>query len=211
MDIDEVVFGRIIEDYKNKRLAEKADRDKRVSNWKSVFQSADPLALVSDDAWKISSIPPVPGTQEVALGSHLSVDEKRLDPLMNDNDGLPLSVKIPHHMKQLVADDFDINDPVFRELTELHQIQINKKLRRKEMLPVDRITADAIQQHVSLDDPLGTEEQYGAGGNYESDGSDNDDYSSSYDSYSDEGAAGAGAADGQGPDDHDGGAEPSDQ
>jgi len=191
MDIDETIFGRVIEDYKQKRKSEKEDREKRVTNWKSLFQTHDPQALVVDETWKTSSVPPAPGTTESPLGSHLSEDEKRMDPLMNDNDGLPLSVKIPHHMKQLVADEFDITDPVFRELNELHQIQMNKKLRRKELLPVDRITADAMSQHVSLDDLAGGEEY----SNYDTETDEDDDYSSSYDSYSDgEGGAGAGGA-----------------
>jgi len=40
----------------------------------------------------------------------------------------------------------------FLKLTQLHEIQINKKLRKKELLPVDRITAEAMVAHRSLDD-----------------------------------------------------------
>jgi len=73
-------------------------------------------------------------------------------------------VKIPFHLNNLVADDFDPNDPVFKELTvrrscahysfglshpylpkELHQVQMNKKLRKKQMLPMDSLTVEAMQ------------------------------------------------------------------
>jgi len=201
MDIDEVIFGRVIEDYKQRRLREKDERDTRVQNWKNIFQAHDPQALVQDESWKISSVPPAPAGVESAPPLNLTDAQMRSDPLLGDNDGLPLSVKIPHHMKQLVADDFDLSDPVFKELTELHQIQINKKLRRKEGLPAPLLTVEAMQQHVSLDDLAGEYNNYDT---------ESDDYSSSYDSdeYSDGeggGPAGGPGAGGEGGDGVDGG------
>lgn len=40
-----------------------------------------------------------------------------LDPLLADNDGLPTTVIIPHHMGELVEETFNVDDPVFKELT----------------------------------------------------------------------------------------------
>jgi len=140
MDINEIVFGQVIEDYKKKRLKESLLREQRVQSWKSLFELVDPDALkkAQEDIhyFKASN----------------EQDIDRLDPLLSNNDGLPSCVRIPHHLNQLVNDEFDVNDPVFRELAQLHEVQMNKKLRKKEPLPVDRITAEAMVAHRSLDD-----------------------------------------------------------
>jgi len=85
-------------------------------------------------------------------------------------------------MNQLVEDEFDVDDPVFKELTQLHQIQMNKKLRQKEPLPIDRITAEAMQSHKSLDelnvDNSDSDSSDVSGGDYSGDGNYSDgDYS----------------------------------
>jgi len=140
MDINEIVFGQVIEDYKKKRLKETALREQRVQTWKTLIEAVDPEALI-----KAAEI-------HYSKGSSDTSEVNRFDPLLSNNDGLPLSVRIPHHLNQLVVDEFDVNDPVFKELAQLHEIQINKKLRKKEPLPVDRITAEAMVAHRSLDD-----------------------------------------------------------
>jgi len=144
MDINEVVFGSVIDDYKKKRIKESQIRDQRVQTWKSLFEIVDPEALkIAEEIHFVKGEPLLVSPSEV---------ESKIDPLLSNNDGLPLSVKIPHHLNQLITDEFDVSDPVFKELTQLHEIQINKKLRKKELLPVDRITAEAMVAHRSLDD-----------------------------------------------------------
>jgi len=158
MDIDTVVFGRVLEKYKAERIKEKEDREKRVSTWRSLFEIVDPAKLQPQAA----------------------SDTK--DPLLYDNEGLPLSVRIPHHLNLVAVDDFDANEQFFKELDRLCQIRItdtlNKKLRQKEMLPMNRLTYEALYQHEPLDrDP---EPEPDAGEN----GSDYSDYSYSQSDYS---------------------------
>jgi len=174
MDINEVVFGHVIDDYKKKRLKETQAREQRVTTWKSLFVMVDPDALkIAEEAHYVYA----PLTEPAG---------DKFDPLLSNNDGLPLSVRIPHHLNQLVDDEFDVNDPVFKELTQLHEIQINKKLRKKELLPVDRITAEAMMAHRPIDDQNndsdspdsydteGDGEGSGSEGDYETEDSQND-------------------------------------
>jgi len=157
MDIDTVVFGCVLGNYKQEQLKEKDNREKRVEAWRSVFQIVEPEKLqprAADDPTRDKS-----------------------DPLTYDNEGLPVSVKIPHHLNHLAADEFDANEQFFKELDRLTQIRItdtlNKKLRQKELLPMDRLTYEALYQHEPLDRE-GGEEHSGEGG---SAGSDYSDYS----------------------------------
>jgi len=164
MDIDTVVFDRVLQNYKSDRLKEKEDREKRVNHWRTLFETVEPT----------------------------KVQPKRLmdsnDPLLYDNEGLPESVKIPHHLNLISADEFDANEQFFKELDRLCQIRIsdtlNKKLRQKEMLPMDRLTYEAISAHEPLDrDVTDPDPDADAGANGESDGSD---YSYSQSDYSSE-------------------------
>jgi len=131
MDIDTVVFGRVLQNYKADRLKEKEDRENRVNNWRSLFQIVEAEKL--QPKTKIDSS----------------------DPLLYDNEGLPESVKIPHHLNLVSIDEFDANEQFFKELDRLCQIRINdtmnKKLRQKEMLPMERLTYEAITAHEPLD------------------------------------------------------------
>jgi len=131
MDIDTVVFGRVLQNYKSDRLKEKEDREKRVNNWRSLFEIVEPKKLQP------------PGKTDSS------------DPLLYDNEGLPESVKIPHHLNLVSIDEFDANEQFFKELDRLCHIRINdtmnKKLRQKEMLPMDRMTYEAIAAHEPLD------------------------------------------------------------
>jgi len=158
MDIDTVVFGRVLEKYKAERIKEKEDREKRVTTWRSLFEIVDPAKLQPQ----------------------ITSDTK--DPLLYDNEGLPLSVRIPHHLNLVAVDEFDANEQFFKELDRLCQIRItdtlNKKLRQKEMLPMNRLTYEALYQHEPLDrDP---EPEPDGGEN----GSDYSDYSYSQSDYS---------------------------
>jgi len=165
MDIDTVVFDRVLQNYKADRLKEKEDREKRVNNWRSLFQTAEPLKL-----------------QPKMLTSDSN------DPLLYDNEGLPETVKIPHHLNLISADEFDANEQFFKELDRLCQIRIsdtlNKKLRQKEMLPMDRLTYEAISTHEPLDRDVTDPDPGADGANGESDGSEYS-YSQSYSSESD--------------------------
>jgi len=165
MDIDTVVFDRVLQNYKADRLKEKEDREKRVNNWRSLFQTAEPLKLQSKILTSDSS-----------------------DPLLYDNEGLPETVKIPHHLNLISADEFDANEQFFKELDRLCQIRIsdtlNKKLRQKEMLPMDRLTYEAISTHEPLDRDVTDPDPGADGANGESDGSEYS-YSQSYSSESD--------------------------
>jgi len=175
MDIDTVVFGRVLETYKSERIKEKEEREKRVNAWRSLFESVEPEKLKP-----ITTIAP----------------EQASDPLLYDNEGLPSSVKIPHHLNLLAADDFDVNEQFFKELDRLTQIRItdtlNKKLRQKELLPMDRLTYDALYTHETLDREGGEAEQSdgnSAGSGAEGDYSDysyshSGDYSSQSNEYS---------------------------
>jgi len=159
MDIDTVIFGRVLENYKQERLKEKEDREKRVNAWRTLFADVEPEKL-QPQIFEI--LPP----------------EKLSDPLLYDNEGLPSSVKIPHHLNHISADEFDANEQFFKELDRLTQIRItdtlNKKLRQKELLPMDRLTYEALYQHEPLDRE-GGEEQSGDGASGASD--DYSDYS----------------------------------
>jgi serine/threonine-protein phosphatase 2A regulatory subunit B' len=164
MDIDTVVFDRVLQNYKSDRLKEKDDREKRVNNWRSLFETVD--------ATKLQPKRPIDSN----------------DPLLYDNEGLPESVKIPHHLNLISADEFDANEQFFKELDRLCQIRIsdtlNKKLRQKEMLPMDRLTYEAISAHEPLDRDVNDNDPDADGGaNGESDGSD---YSYSQSDYSSE-------------------------
>jgi len=125
MDINEVVFGQVIEDYKKKRAKETQFREQRVQTWKQLFEIVDPDALRKAEEQHF--IPASPAS----LSDSTEPEPRRIDPLLANNDGLPLSVRIPHHLNQLVNEEFDVNDSVFKELTQLHEIQMNKKLRKK--------------------------------------------------------------------------------
>jgi len=142
MDIDTVIFGRVLENYKQERLKEKDEREKRVNAWRNLFQDVEPERLQG------KSTEPLP-------------PEKAADPLLYDNEGLPASVKIPHHLNHISADEFDANEQFFKELDRLTQIRItdtlNKKLRQKELLPMDRLTYEALYQHEPLDREGGDE------------------------------------------------------
>jgi len=177
MDINEIVFGQVIEEYKKKRLKESLLREQRVQTWKTLLETVDPEALKK--------------ASEVHYAKSESMEGEsstRFDPLLSNNDGLPFSIRIPHHLNQLVDDEFDVNDPVFKELTQLHDIQINKKLRKKEPLPVDRITAEAMVAHRSLDDQNPESESNDSSYDSEGDGSDgefSDDSAGNGDDYDD--------------------------
>jgi len=144
MDIDTVVFGRVLENYKKERTEEKEERDRRVSAWRSLFQEVEPEKLQS----------PIPAAQEA--------DKPSSDPLLYDNEGLPSSVKIPHHLNLISVDDFDANEQFFKDLDRLTQLRItdtlNKKLRQKELLPMDRLAYEALYNHESLDPEPGDEQ-----------------------------------------------------
>eukprot|EP01128_Nolandella_sp_AFSM9_P004687 TRINITY_DN2142_c0_g1_i1.p1 TRINITY_DN2142_c0_g1~~TRINITY_DN2142_c0_g1_i1.p1 ORF type:complete len:638 (+),score=168.28 TRINITY_DN2142_c0_g1_i1:38-1915(+) len=184
MDIDEIVFGQVIEQYSEERAKEVEARELRVTKWRQLFEMVEPEKLrprrVVDPALagipegEASEAPPNPSDNP-----HLPPEiPAHLDPLLNDNEGLPLSVKIPFHLNQLVADDFDKSDPVFQELNELHTLQLNKALRHRQMLPMDSLAVEALQGHVSLDDLEGDYD------NYDSDSSSYSSYDS--DEYTDE-------------------------
>jgi serine/threonine-protein phosphatase 2A regulatory subunit B' len=67
------------------------------------------------------------------------------------NQSSPVPLEIPYD--RLLDEDFDINDPVFAELTQdLENVRQDKKTRRKSLLPYEKEIVEAIQQHVSLDD-----------------------------------------------------------
>jgi serine/threonine-protein phosphatase 2A regulatory subunit B' len=163
MDIDTVVFGRVLENYKADRQKEKEDREKRVTTWRSLFETVDPTKLQATMTYQ----------------SDFS------DPLLYDNEGLPQSVRIPHHLNLVSADEFDANEQFFKELDRLCQIRItdtlNKKLRQKEILPMDSLTYEALYQHEPLD--RDNEAEPGTGEN-QSGGSDYSDYSYSQSDYS---------------------------
>jgi len=165
MDIDTVVFGRVLENYKAERLKEKEERERRVSTWRSLFEGVEPKKLQPRRA----------ETQE----------EPNTDPLLYDNEGLPETVRIPHHLNLVSIDEFDANEQFFKELDRLCQIRItdtlNKKLRQKEILPMDRLTYEALYQHEPLDRDNEAETETGD----QSGGSDYSDYSySGSDNYS---------------------------
>eukprot|EP01126_Amoeba_proteus_P035459 TRINITY_DN3577_c0_g2_i1.p1 TRINITY_DN3577_c0_g2~~TRINITY_DN3577_c0_g2_i1.p1 ORF type:complete len:432 (+),score=109.71 TRINITY_DN3577_c0_g2_i1:613-1908(+) len=175
MDIDDVIFGNVIAGYERQRVEEKLDRDERVSRWLELFSQVEPEKVKMETKSEVKSIHAPP----------------QLDPLLANNDGLPTSVHIPHHMNQMVEDVFNVNDPVFKELTEEHQVQMNKKLRRKQALPMDPFTVEALQDHVSLDDKLNHSDDSDQGSDYSDgergysgEGGDDSDYTSG--SYSDD-------------------------
>eukprot|EP01126_Amoeba_proteus_P035453 TRINITY_DN3577_c0_g1_i11.p1 TRINITY_DN3577_c0_g1~~TRINITY_DN3577_c0_g1_i11.p1 ORF type:complete len:271 (-),score=75.58 TRINITY_DN3577_c0_g1_i11:269-1081(-) len=175
MDIDDVIFGNVIAGYERQRVEEKLDRDERVSRWLELFSQVEPEKVKIGTKSEVKSIHAPP----------------QLDPLLANNDGLPTSVHIPHHMNQMVEDIFNVNDPVFKELTEEHQVQMNKKLRRKQALPMDPFTVEALQDHVSLDDKLNHSDDSDQGSDYSDgergysgEGGDDSDYTSG--SYSDD-------------------------
>jgi len=164
MDIDTHVFNRVLQNYKSDRLKEKGEREQRVENWRLLFESVNPEKL----------------------------QPKRLtdstDPLSYDNEGLPQSVRIPNHLNLLAIDEFDANEQFFKELDRLCQIRIsdtlNKKLRQKEMLPMGRLTYEAMAAHEPLD--VNDPENEADGGNEGQTGSDSYSYSSDYSSDSDQ-------------------------
>jgi len=144
MDINELVFGKVIEDYRKQREKDVAVRKEKVNLWLKLFEEVEPSKLTETNQQQ--------QPQQAQDNSTSQENKLKQDPLLTNNDGLPLSVRIPHHMNQLVEDDFDVNDPVFKELTQLHQIQMNKKLRQREALPIERSALEALQHHQSLDD-----------------------------------------------------------
>jgi len=89
--------------------------------------------------------------QEESLSPCLRKKFHLQDPLLSDNDGLPIQIKIPHHMNQLVDDKFSATDPVFKELTnELLSTQILQNA--KQPFPISQSTMEALRAHVSLDE-----------------------------------------------------------
>lgn len=161
MDIDDIEFGKVIENYEKQRELEKNERDERVQKWRQLFSEVDPVRLNSrGPAVKQEPTPDPNSIPEEGPRKKVRKPEAHLDPLLANNDGLPTTVKIPHHMNQLVEDVFNVADPVFKELTELHQIQINKKLRQKQMLPMDPLTVEALGDHQSLDDRYNSYSDY---------------------------------------------------
>eukprot|EP01124_Arcella_intermedia_P005662 TRINITY_DN1334_c0_g1_i1.p1 TRINITY_DN1334_c0_g1~~TRINITY_DN1334_c0_g1_i1.p1 ORF type:complete len:670 (+),score=115.91 TRINITY_DN1334_c0_g1_i1:212-2011(+) len=172
MDINELVFGKVIDDYRKQREKEVSARNERIGTWMKLFEEVDPQKLKEG-----------PTPLEAPSGTK--------DPLLTNNDGLPLSVKIPHHMNQLVHDDFDPNDPVFKELTQLHQIQMNKKLRQKEALPIERRALDALQSHQALDDDEDQDDYQDYGHDQDNDSGEGEDWENPDDEIYDDGGEGS--------------------
>jgi len=154
MDIDTQVFNRVLQNYKADRQKEKEDRESRVTNWRTLFESVAPETLQ----------PKKPTLSDSS------------DPLLYDNEGLPQSVRIPHHLNLISSDEFDANEQFFKELDRLCQLRIdetlNKKLRQKEMLPMDRLTYEAMAAHEPLDRDINDPD------NDDNGQSDNDSYTS---------------------------------
>eukprot|EP01127_Copromyxa_protea_P018528 TRINITY_DN5853_c0_g1_i1.p1 TRINITY_DN5853_c0_g1~~TRINITY_DN5853_c0_g1_i1.p1 ORF type:complete len:638 (+),score=139.34 TRINITY_DN5853_c0_g1_i1:148-2061(+) len=152
MDIDDAAFGVAIDNYQQHRKREKEERDDRVQKWKELFAEVEPQML-KEKAEEAAQL----ATRVLPTGPNNNINKPKrplihLDPLLGDNDGLPTTVVIPRHMGDLIEEEFTVDDPVFKELTEEHQIQMHKKLRHKQMLPMDPLTVEALQDHISLDD-----------------------------------------------------------
>jgi serine/threonine-protein phosphatase 2A regulatory subunit B' len=135
MDIDEVVFGQVIEEYRANRAKELEEREERVKRWRDLFENVEPEKLkprkysrqkidlkTIDEAaenTKAEEDTEDENPEDPMYPHKPKLPEARFDPLLNDNDGLPLSVKIPYHLNQLVEEDFNPEDPVFKELSVL--------------------------------------------------------------------------------------------
>lgn len=161
------------------------ERESRVERWREVFAIAEPEKLKPRKFVRreglLQAVKELEESQrdktdaEMPAGSEAGpvkepqpqLPPSHVDPLQQDNDGLPASVKIPFHLNQLVVEDFTPSDPVFKELTvrgpphprhpdpppqELHQMQLNKKLRKKQMVPMDQLAVEALQGHTPLDE-----------------------------------------------------------